>query len=236
MERAQEAGTPEFVAGLYEPGFSRRFLADRLGSTTHITALDGDGGCASVTCSNGSGSGVFVEGTGIQLNNMLGEEDLDPLGFHSTVPGRRMPSMMSPTVALRDGELVLGLGSGGSNRIRSAVSQTIIRYLGEGMTLESAVDAPRVHFEGERSTPSPESTQWRWERSRSRVVGSSIGEVRASISAAYTPSAPIVASRRPPATAAEGAPSPGPDGPGGVSSASSSAHGPGAASPPASLI
>ncbi len=148
MERAQEARTPEFVAGLYEPGFSRRFLADRLGSTTHITALDGDGGCASVTCSNGSGSGVFVDGTGIQLNNMLGEEDLNPLGFHSTVAGRRMPSMMSPTVALRDGELVLGLGSGGSNRIRSAVSQTIIRYLGEGMTLESAVDAPRVHFEG----------------------------------------------------------------------------------------
>jgi len=147
MERAQEARTPEFVAGLYEPGFSRRFLADRLGSTTHITALDGDGGCASVTCSNGSGSGVFVDGTGIQLNNMLGEEDLNPLGFHATAPGRRMPSMMSPTIALRDGELVLGLGSGGSNRIRSAVSQTIIRYLGEGMTLERAVDAPRVHFE-----------------------------------------------------------------------------------------
>jgi gamma-glutamyltranspeptidase / glutathione hydrolase len=148
MERAQEARTPEFVAGLYEPGFSRRFLADRLGSTTHITALDGDGGCASVTCSNGSGSGVFVDGTGIQLNNMLGEEDLNPLGFHATIPGRRMPSMMSPTVALREGELVLGLGSGGSNRIRSAVTQTIIRYLGDGMTLEEAVDAPRVHFEG----------------------------------------------------------------------------------------
>ncbi len=148
MERAQMARTPEFVTGLPEPGFAQRFLADRLGSTTHITALDGDGGCASVTCSNGSGSGVFVDGTGIQLNNMLGEEDLNPLGFHSTTAGRRMPSMMSPTIALREGELVLGLGSGGSNRIRSAISQTIIRYLGEGMTLEQAVDAPRVHFEG----------------------------------------------------------------------------------------
>lgn len=147
MERAQEARTAEFVAGLAEDGFARRFLADRLGSTTHITALDGDGGCASVTCSNGSGSGVFVDGTGIQINNMLGEEDLNPLGFHSTLPGRRMPSMMAPTVALREGELVLGLGSGGSNRIRSAVTQTIVRYLGEGMTLEQAVDAPRLHFE-----------------------------------------------------------------------------------------
>jgi gamma-glutamyltranspeptidase/glutathione hydrolase len=147
MERAQTARTREFLEGLYEPGFEARFLADRLGSTTHITALDADGGCASVTCSNGSGSGVFVPGTGIQLNNMLGEEDLNPFGFHATRPGRRMPSMMSPTIALRDGELVLGLGSGGSNRIRSAVSQTIIRYLGDGLALEDAVRAPRVHFE-----------------------------------------------------------------------------------------
>ncbi len=147
MREAQEARTREFLAGLYEPGFESRFLADRLGSTTHITALDGDGGCASVTCSNGSGSGLFVEGTGIQLNNMLGEEDLNPFGFHATAPGRRMPSMMSPTIALRNGELVLGLGSGGSNRIRSAVTQTILRYLGDGLGLDAAVRAPRVHFE-----------------------------------------------------------------------------------------
>ncbi len=147
MEQAQEARTREFLEGLYEPGFEARFLADRLGSTTHITALDADGGCASVTCSNGSGSGVFVPGTGIQLNNMLGEEDLNPFGFHATRAGRRMPSMMAPTIALRDGELVLGLGSGGSNRIRSAVSQTIIRYLGDGLDLTAAVRAPRLHFE-----------------------------------------------------------------------------------------
>ena len=147
MERAQQARTQEFLDGLYEPGFAARFLADRLGSTTHITTLDGDGGCASVTCSNGSGSGVFVEGTGIQLNNMLGEEDLNPFGFHATGAGRRMPSMMSPTIALRDGRLVLGLGSGGSNRIRSAVSQTILRYLGDGLDLNAAVQAPRLHFE-----------------------------------------------------------------------------------------
>lgn len=147
MERAQQARTPEFLAGLYERDFADRFLADRLGSTTHITALDGDGGCASVTCSNGSGSGVFVAGTGIQLNNMLGEQDLNPFGFHGTDPGRRMPSMMAPTIALRDGELVLGLGSGGSNRIRSAITQTIIRYLGDGLDLAASVLAPRLHFE-----------------------------------------------------------------------------------------
>ena len=171
MEQAQGARTPGFLAGLYEEGFAGRFLtpdavtaaAGRcreghglgsgpdpqgpLGSTTHITAVDGDGGCASVTCSNGSGSGVFVPGTGIQLNNMLGEDDLNPFGFHATGPGRRMPSMMSPTIALRDGELELGLGSGGSNRIRSAITQVLVRALGDAVPINAAVDAPRIHFE-----------------------------------------------------------------------------------------
>jgi len=147
MEKAQGARTPEFLAGLYETGFEARFLADRLGSTTHITAVDADGGCASVTCSNGTGSGLFVEGTGIHVNNMLGETDLNPFGFHSTPPGRRLPSMMSPTIALRDGRLELGLGSGGSNRIRSAITQTIVRSLGDGLDLAAAVAAPRLHFE-----------------------------------------------------------------------------------------
>lgn len=146
MEKAQSARTREFLAGLHEPDFEARFLADRLGSTTHITAVDSGGGCASVTCSNGSGSGEFVPGTGIQLNNMLGEQDLNPFGFHASPAGRRMPSMMSPTIAVRDGEMV-GLGSGGSNRIRSAITQTLVRSLGEGLVLQDAVDAPRVHFE-----------------------------------------------------------------------------------------
>jgi gamma-glutamyltranspeptidase/glutathione hydrolase len=148
MEAAQSERTREFVAGLYEDGYAARFLsADRLGSTTHITAIDADGLCASVTCSNGTGSGLVVPGTGVHLNNMLGEEDLNPLGFHNQPPGVRMPSMMSPTVVLRDGELEAGLGSGGSNRIRSAILQTIVRLVCDGADAADAVDAPRVHFE-----------------------------------------------------------------------------------------
>jgi gamma-glutamyltranspeptidase/glutathione hydrolase len=173
MEEAQVARTEAFFHGLYEDGFTDTFLApahlkevaervragtrppepgrggpgDRLGSTTHITAVDGEGRCASVTCSNGTGSGVIVPGTGVHVNNMLGEEDLNPLGFHMTPPGRRVPSMMSPTVVLREGQLELGLGSGGSNRIRSAVLQTIIRVIADGMDAQEAVSAPRVHFE-----------------------------------------------------------------------------------------
>jgi gamma-glutamyltranspeptidase/glutathione hydrolase len=155
MRAAQEARTEEFLAGLYEPGFDERFLAeaelraaaDRLGSTTHLTAVDADGRCASVTCSNGTGSGVVVPGTGVHVNNMLGEEDLNPLGFHRHDAGRRLPSMMSPTVVLREGELEAGLGSGGSNRIRSAILQTILRLLADGLDVTDAVLAPRVHFE-----------------------------------------------------------------------------------------
>lgn len=120
---------------------------DRLGSTTHITAVDGEGRCAAVTCSNGTGSGLIVPGTGVHVNNMCGEEDLNPHGFHRHPPGRRLPSMMSPTVILRGGELEAGLGSGGSNRIRSAVVQAILRMVDEGMSAQDAVEAPRLHFE-----------------------------------------------------------------------------------------
>ncbi len=156
MGAADSVRGEEFAEALYGEGLEVSMLdpagldlaaADLLGSTTHIAVLDEAGMCASVTCSNGSGSGVLVPGTGVILNNMLGEEDLNPLGFHRIAPGRRVPSMMAPTVVLRDGEIVLGLGSAGSNRIRSAILQTIVRAVEQGMGAEEAVRAPRLHFE-----------------------------------------------------------------------------------------
>jgi gamma-glutamyltranspeptidase/glutathione hydrolase len=100
-----------------------------------------------VTCSNGSCSGIVVPGTGVHLNNMLGEQDLNPLGFHRHPAGRRLPSMMAPTTVLRGSEPELVLGSAGSNRIRSAILQTIIRVIDEGMPASDAVQAPRLHYE-----------------------------------------------------------------------------------------
>jgi gamma-glutamyltranspeptidase/glutathione hydrolase len=153
MERAQSERTPEFLAGLDEGGFAARFLSSRgvgtgpLGSTTHIAVLDRAGWACSVTCSNGSCSGEVVPGTGIHLNNMLGEQDLNPQGFHRHPPGRRLPSMMAPTIVLREGSPELVLGSAGSNRIRSAILQTIIRVIDDGMRAGPAVQAPRVHVE-----------------------------------------------------------------------------------------
>jgi gamma-glutamyltranspeptidase / glutathione hydrolase len=149
MERTQAERTPEFLEGLDDPLFVQRFLlrSGRLGSTTHIAVLDRDGWACSVTCSDGACSGVIVPGTGVHLNNMLGEQDLNPLGFHRHPPGRRLPSMMAPTAVLRDGEPELVLGSAGSNRIRSAILQTIIRVVDQRLRAPEAVTAPRVHFE-----------------------------------------------------------------------------------------
>ena len=156
MDAANRRRGERFAAALYEEGMEAGFLApvgldlaaaDLLGSTTHISVLDGAGMCASVTCSNGSGSGVLVPGTGVILNNMLGEEDLNPGGFHRIPAGRRVPSMMAPTLVLRDGEIELGLGSAGSNRIRSAILQTVVRAVEQGFPVAAAVEAPRLHFE-----------------------------------------------------------------------------------------
>jgi gamma-glutamyltranspeptidase/glutathione hydrolase len=159
MERTQAERTPEFLEGLGDPEFVKRFLSRRggrggggrgrqsLGSTTHISVLDVDGSACAVTCSNGSCSGVVVPGTGVHLNNMLGEQDLNPLGFHCYPPGRRLPSMMAPTIVLRDGVPELVLGSAGSNRIRSAILQTILRVVDDRLRAGDAVQAPRVHFE-----------------------------------------------------------------------------------------
>ncbi|HEY7962304.1 MAG TPA: gamma-glutamyltransferase [Solirubrobacteraceae bacterium] len=147
MEAAQGERTPEFVQGLGEDGFLERFLSSRLGATTHISVLDSEGRACSVTCTNGEGSGVVVPGTGMHINNVMGEEDLSPLGFHSHPPGRRMPSMMAPSVVLRDGAVELVLGSAGSNRIRSALLQTIVGVVDGGLDVAAAVRAPRAHFE-----------------------------------------------------------------------------------------
>lgn len=117
--------------------------------TTHISVADRQGNIASLTASNGEGCAYVLPGTGIMLNNMLGEEDLNFGGFHRWRPDTRLASMMSPAVAeLPDGTR-FALGSGGSNRIRSAVTQVLSNLLDFGMDPEQAVGAPRIHLEGE---------------------------------------------------------------------------------------
>ena len=160
MDQTNKARTEDFATALHTEGYLERFLAkdavesvagelhSRLGSTTHISAMDADGGCVSVTCSNGSSSGVIVPGTGVHLNNMLGEEDLNPFGHHRHERGARVPSMMAPTVVLHDdGVPEIALGSAGSNRIRSAILQTILNIVDFNLKAENAVELPRLHLE-----------------------------------------------------------------------------------------
>jgi len=118
--------------------------------TTHISVADGDGNLASLSASNGEGTTYVLPGTGIILNNMLGEEDLNPAGFHRWREGCRLASMMSPLIARTADGTQLALGSGGSNRIRSAITQVLVNILDFDMPLAEAVTAPRMHLERER--------------------------------------------------------------------------------------
>ena len=119
------------------------------GGTTHVSVCDAEGNVASMTTSNGEGSGYLVPGTGIMLNNMLGEDDLHPEGFHASPPGQRVASMMCPSLVLDDRGIALAIGSGGSKRIRSTLLQVVSAVFDFGMSLQDAIDAPRVHWDGE---------------------------------------------------------------------------------------
>jgi gamma-glutamyltranspeptidase/glutathione hydrolase len=118
-------------------------------ATTHISVVDGQGTIVGVTTSAGENAGYVVGETGVCLNNILGEIDLHPQGFHRLPPGTRLTTMMSPVVVLCDGEPMLAVGSGGSNRLRSAITQVISNVVDFGMPLAEAIDAARVHFEGD---------------------------------------------------------------------------------------
>jgi gamma-glutamyltranspeptidase / glutathione hydrolase len=117
------------------------------GGTTHVSVLDARGDAASLSISTGSGSGIVVPGTGIQLNNMLGEFDVEETGGGAS-PGTRLTSGMSPSVALEEGRPRLVVGSAGSLRLRGAVLQVALNVLGHGLPVEEAVRRPRVHWDG----------------------------------------------------------------------------------------
>jgi gamma-glutamyltranspeptidase / glutathione hydrolase len=147
-ERPAVPGWPEVADALVQATTAQRGRGQVPTGTTHVSVVDAHGGLAAITTSNGSGSGTVVPDWGVALNNMLGEEDLQPADGSSLPAGARMGSMMAPTlVALPDGSRVV-LGTGGSERIRSALLGVIIRLVDEGRSLADAVAAPRLHLNG----------------------------------------------------------------------------------------
>jgi len=117
--------------------------------TTHISVIDAQGNLAALTTSNGEGCGHLVADTGIMLNNMLGEEDLNPQGFQRWQENRRLTSMMAPGMLQLANGTCIALGSGGSNRIRSAILQVVSAIVDGGLPLEAAIQQPRVHYEND---------------------------------------------------------------------------------------
>lgn len=120
-------------------------------STAHISAVDADGLACAVTMSSGYGSGVTIPGTGILLNNALGEPELNRLGLHALTPGTRLASNMAPTVARAADGRVLAVGSPGADRITTALMQVLAQLCLHGADLDEAIRAPRVHVRFERS-------------------------------------------------------------------------------------
>lgn len=156
LEAMGSGNQPRNAWALLDPELLASYLEDVRGrspalrGTTHISVMDGAGNVASLTASNGEGCGRLIPDTGIMLNNMLGEQDLNPGGFFQWRENERLTSMMAPTLVARAGGDVVALGSGGSNRIRTAILQVLVNLLDFDMPLEAAVGAPRIHFEDQR--------------------------------------------------------------------------------------
>lgn len=137
-----------FVPNLNEASISNLSQGiDWLGNTTHISVIDQEGNAAAVTTTLGGAGGYTIPGTGIQINNMLGELDLNPGGLYQWEEDHRVTSMMSPSIVLKGGRPVIVLGSGGSSRIRSAILQVLVNRIDHGMDITQAVQYPRLHWE-----------------------------------------------------------------------------------------
>ena len=141
---------------LLDPELLDKYRAEVLGrpsarrGTTHISVIDANGNAAALTISNGEGSGYIVPDTGIMMNNMLGEEDINPRGFHNWITNTRMSSMMAPSLLRAPGGQITAFGSGGSNRIRTALLQVLMNLVDFAMPLDQAIESPRIHIESAR--------------------------------------------------------------------------------------
>ena len=119
--------------------------------TTHVTVADAEGNVVAATQTINSlfGSRAMVPGTGMLLNNTMALFDPHPGHVLSIEPGKRMTSSMAPTILLRDGRPVLALGLPGGMRIFASVLQAVLNVVDHGMSLQEAVEAPRVWTQGQ---------------------------------------------------------------------------------------
>jgi gamma-glutamyltranspeptidase / glutathione hydrolase len=118
--------------------------------TTHLTVADGSGNVVSTTQTINSlfGACFIIPGTGMVPNNYMSNFDPRPGNALSIAPGKRVTTSMSPMMALREGRVVYALGLPGGRKIFPAALQALLNLIDHGMTLQEAVEAPRVWTEG----------------------------------------------------------------------------------------
>jgi gamma-glutamyltranspeptidase/glutathione hydrolase len=169
-DRAEASGDPAFVKVPVEHITSKAYGRERRADidmsrtrnwtsalaalegadTTHLTAADGKGNVVTTTQTINSlfGARFIVPGTGMIPNNYMSNFDPRPGNALSIAPGKRVTTSMSPVMALRDGRVVYALGLPGGRKIFSSVLQTLLNLIDHGMSLQEAVEAPRVWTEG----------------------------------------------------------------------------------------
>ncbi len=149
LRQGEAVRTAEYEARLFDEGHLEQVVASsRSGCTLHCSTIDSDGNAVAYTTTNGEGAGIVAPGTGISLNNFLGEPDIIPKEDNQAA-GKRMMTSMCPTLVKRPDGGWISLGSAGSARIRSAILLVLVRVLDGNSSLAKAIGRPRIHTQGD---------------------------------------------------------------------------------------
>ncbi len=150
----REGIRPGGLAQKVLPGNPRSYELER---TSHVSVVDRERNVVALTQTINSffGSGVVLPGTGILLNNEMHEFSPTPGAPNSLAPGKRPISSMSPMLILKDGRPYLSFGSAGATRIISAMTQVLLNIVESKMNIQRAINAPRIHWEGDLFAESP---------------------------------------------------------------------------------
>ena len=147
LSKEGAVGPKEIEKALISAQLFNNRLSSAVGSTTHLSIIDKNNNVASVTTTNGVGAGKLIGNTGVMPNNMLGEEHLNPFGFHAWPKKQRIPSNIAPTIVFKNGKPVVAVGSAGSSRIISAVICVLANLINNKMSIEESIVSPRLHIE-----------------------------------------------------------------------------------------
>lgn len=171
-DRAEASGDPDFVKVPVERIVAKAYAEQRRAGidrtkarqwtgglaqvaaegadTTHLTVADGKGNvvCTTQTINSLFGARMIVPGTGMIPNNYMNNFDPRPGSTLSIAPGKRVTTSMSPMIAVKDGKVRFALGLPGGRKIFPSALQALLNLIDHGMTLQEAVEAPRLWTEG----------------------------------------------------------------------------------------